>query len=329
MGRPTATTIHEVAAAAGVSISTVSDSLSGKGRISAVTRRRVRQVADELGYRPSGLAQSLRTGRSRLLGLVVTKYGETAWTFTHLPYFSMIVQAAVDTAIDRGYAMAVLPADRPVDILMSFPLDGLFVVDPLMDDALVYEARRRGLPVVADRANATRSEDLWVDFNHHEAISTMCDYLASTGDRTPALLTSDGADSYTQTCVTAYERWCKTNRKQAQVLRAGHDPAAAAALLRRVLRMHGRPDAIVGLEDFHLDVLQAEVGAAGLRVPVDIALGCFTEADQQSTNVPPVARMTVSPRTLAANAVNILIDAVEGRDVRTQLQSVDFNLMTV
>jgi DNA-binding LacI/PurR family transcriptional regulator len=321
MDRPVHPTIRDVAAAAGVSVTTVSDSLSGKGRIGEVTRRRVRQVADELGYRPSTMAQSLRVGRSRFLGIVVTKYGATPWTFTRMPFFSKIVDAAVDAAIERGYAMAVLPADRPADVLMSFPLDGLFVVDPLVDDPVVRGARRRGLPVVSDRANATRPEHLWVDLDYDEAISLMCDHLISEADRSPVLLTSDGADSYTRACVTAYKRWCTARRKQPQILRAGQSPAAATAAVREFLRT-STPDAIFGLEDFHLEVLQAEVLEAGLQAPADIALGCFTEAEQQPGRMPMVTRLTVKPQAIAANAVTLLIDIIEGRPVSKHLRVV-------
>src|SRR6185295_14136328 len=80
--RPTSTRrleragIRDVAAAAGVSITTVSDALNGKGRLPDETRSRVREVADRLGYRPSAAARTLRTGRSGLIGLTVTTYGE-------------------------------------------------------------------------------------------------------------------------------------------------------------------------------------------------------------------------------------------------------------
>ncbi len=54
--------IGDVAAAAGVSITTVSHALNGKGRLPEATRRRVREVAERLGYQPSALARGLRAG---------------------------------------------------------------------------------------------------------------------------------------------------------------------------------------------------------------------------------------------------------------------------
>ena len=62
--------IREVAAAAGVSLTTVSHSLSGGGQISEATRERVRAVASELNYAPNRLASGLRSKRSQIIGFV-------------------------------------------------------------------------------------------------------------------------------------------------------------------------------------------------------------------------------------------------------------------
>ena len=63
-------TIADVAAAAGVSRTTVSHALSGAGKVNAETRALVQRVAIEVGYRPSPRARALRGGRSNVLGVV-------------------------------------------------------------------------------------------------------------------------------------------------------------------------------------------------------------------------------------------------------------------
>ncbi|WP_051581293.1 LacI family DNA-binding transcriptional regulator [Pseudonocardia acaciae] len=317
--------IRDVAAAAGVSVTTVSDSLSGKGRISEATRLRVRAVADSLGYRPSALAQGLRAGRSRLLGLVVTKYGPTPWTFTRVPYFASVVDAAIAAALDNGYALVVLPTGRQLEDLLAYPFDGLFVVDPLRDDPLVAEARRRGLHVIADRANATTPDHLWVDFDHDRAIALMCDHLRGDRHRSPVLLASDGEDSYTDACAAAYARWCARTGATPRIVRAGHTDDDACSCVRGLLRAPDRPDAIFGIEDLHLPALRREARDARLRVPEDIALGCFSE---ESVGGSPVARLTVNPAALAANAVALLVAAIENRPPGAEPRTVDCELLT-
>src|SRR5262249_56914243 len=68
-------TIHDVAKAAGVSVTTVSHALNGKGRVDPATRARVAQVVGTLGYRANRHAQGLRSGRSGALGLLLPVAG--------------------------------------------------------------------------------------------------------------------------------------------------------------------------------------------------------------------------------------------------------------
>ena len=72
--------IKDVAEAAGVSVTTVSHALNGKGRLPVETRERVQRVARDLGYRPSSTARNLVGGRTGLIGLTVSqaqgRYGE-------------------------------------------------------------------------------------------------------------------------------------------------------------------------------------------------------------------------------------------------------------
>ena len=76
--RPRPAGIREVAAAAGVSPTTVSHALNGMGRLSEATRQQVLDVAARLGYRPSQSARALVRGRSDTVGLLWdTGYGAT------------------------------------------------------------------------------------------------------------------------------------------------------------------------------------------------------------------------------------------------------------
>src|ERR1700756_1936431 len=83
----------DVARAAGVSKTTVSDALNGSGRLPEPTREHVREVARRLGYRPNATARLLRAGHTRLLGLAAREYVETPWVYAEMAYFSQLVTA--------------------------------------------------------------------------------------------------------------------------------------------------------------------------------------------------------------------------------------------
>ena len=84
-------TIKDVARRAGVGIATVSRTLHGSSQVSPETAARVLKVVEELGYRPNTTAQSLVSGRSLMLGLVVSDITN--------PFFPELVKGFEDVAL--------------------------------------------------------------------------------------------------------------------------------------------------------------------------------------------------------------------------------------
>ncbi len=99
--------LKDVAQRAGVSTATVSNVLRGTKATTPEVRRRVVAAASELGYVPNPHAQSLRTGHSRTLGLVVPDLTN--------PYFPALVQAIETTARALGYALIVMDAGNDIE----------------------------------------------------------------------------------------------------------------------------------------------------------------------------------------------------------------------
>jgi DNA-binding LacI/PurR family transcriptional regulator/beta-phosphoglucomutase-like phosphatase (HAD superfamily) len=125
-GRAIRATIGDVARRAGVSTATVSRILAGVGRARPETMGRVRTAARELGYRPSGIARSLKLRSTRTLGLIVTDIEN--------PYFPELVRAIEDAARSAGYAVLLgNAADDPereagyLDLLVERRVDGIII----------------------------------------------------------------------------------------------------------------------------------------------------------------------------------------------------------
>src|SRR4051812_9274393 len=121
MGRPVG--IKDVAAAAGVSITTVSHALNGKGRLTPATRERVQKLAARMGYQPSALARGLAGGRTGMLALTVS-FVDNPLPVADFDYFMQVMNAATSIALERGYSLTLLPAQARPDILDRLPLDG-------------------------------------------------------------------------------------------------------------------------------------------------------------------------------------------------------------
>lgn len=312
VGRRIRVGIRDVAAAAGVSITTVSDALNGKGRLPDTTRLHVREVADRLGYRPSAAARTLRTGRSGLLGLTTTTHTAEPFALTEFAWFAELVRAATAAALDRGYALVVLPASSPHDVWGNVALDGTIVVDPVDDDPLVHELLRRGVPVVSGGHPGSTPVYGWVDNDHAAAVRSVLDHLADAGARTIGLLAaSDGPG--TGKGVAGYRAWCTdrgltplTEEYRARTPGAGR--AAAARLLDRA------PDAVFGLHEGCAVELLDAARERGLRVPDDLLLACCGEGAD-----PSVTSLSLQPALAGAWAVELLVGVIEDAETGPRL----------
>ena len=305
--------IRDVAAAAGVSITTVSDALNGKGRLPEATRNHVRETADRLGYRPSAAARTLRTGRSGLIGLMLTTYGDEPFTFTQIAYFAHMTGAATSAALDRGYGLVVLPTSARHNVWASVALDGAIVLDPVPDDPVLAELRRRGIPVVTDgREVGTQTGRGWVDNDHTAGVRSVLDHLAGAGARRIALIGGTTGDNYTQESMAAYRNWC-AERGQEPILECFPVPERRESALaaHRVLRHEPRPDAVFGIYDpCGMDLLTA-AHTVGLRVPDDLLVACASENASYASCTPSVTTLSLKPASCGAGAVELLVDAIE------------------
>ena len=126
-------TVHDVARAAGVSISTVSRALAAPERVAAETRDRVTRVAAELGYRPNHAASGLRMGRTQAVGLLVPDLEN--------PYFATVTKAVQARARAEGYEVFVADSDEDADVeaeligALAARTDGVLVASPRSADA--------------------------------------------------------------------------------------------------------------------------------------------------------------------------------------------------
>jgi LacI family transcriptional regulator len=101
--------IHDVARAAGVSTTTVSHALSGRGQVSAETRSRVERAAAELGYSPNRIASALRQQRTGIIGFVSDEIATT-------PFAGRILLGAQDASAELGTLLMVVNSNGDAEV---------------------------------------------------------------------------------------------------------------------------------------------------------------------------------------------------------------------
>jgi DNA-binding LacI/PurR family transcriptional regulator len=293
----------------------------------------VRDTADRLGYRPSAAARTLRTGRSGVIGLIITVCATDQFAHTDIAYFAQLIQSATTTALSHGYGLVILPTGGEHE-WASVLVDGAIVLDPEPTDPVLAELRRRGVPVVTDGrepdpALVGTSGGGCVDHDRVGGIRTVLDHMAAAGAHRIGLIGGTGNDPYTRECMAAYSGWCQS-RGQAPIVECFQAPSIrdGALAAKRILTRQPRPDAVFGIYDACGSDLLAAARSANLRVPDDVLIACCSESDAYAAVDPPVTTLSLNPRACAATAVSLLVDAIEERAPRAVSRTLPTELVT-
>lgn len=301
-------TIKEVAAAAGVSPTTVSHVLNNRGRIAEQTRARVLEVVKQLDYQANAHAQQLVTRRSRIIAIQMPGPGLTGSpALPHSAYFLELINGAAAAADSLNYAVFVAPSGGKASMLNGFAIDGAIVVDPQGEE-----------PVFASRATVVtvgvplqRGHDaLAVDNDHARAAGVVLDHFHRAGRRRPALLADRTRRSYVNDVRAGYRGWVAEHQVPDVVVRCGS--LTKTALDRAVAKLvtTGADAVYASSDDLALGLLDA-AARAGLRVPEDLAVAAAVDSRALTLTSPQISATDLFPRRTGATAARLLIESIE------------------
>lgn len=311
------TTIHQVAAAAGVSIQTVSRVLNGKGEIRAETRDRVQGVIDALRYRPSAAARSLVSRSTMTLGLVANDLGVGG------NFLGQAVTAAVEEATQLGYFFLLASAGGArkaepayVQMLLEQRVEGLLFARASLGGDADHLRRLSGdrLPVVTIACYASGIELDVVDVDNRNGGRQACAHLLDVGRVRIAQIVGpqywkaadDRALGYADAHAAAGVEAAATLTVRARdwSLAAGYE--AAANLLERDLQF----DALFA----HADTLALGAMRAlrerGRSVPGDVAVVGFDDMPIAAYADPPLTTIRQPAEAVGQLAVRRLVDTL-------------------
>ncbi|MGW1293094.1 LacI family DNA-binding transcriptional regulator [Streptomyces sp. NPDC002533] len=196
-------TLLDVARAAGVSKSTVSDALQGSGRVAKATRDRVRAVAAELGYRPNSAARRLRRASTGAVGLHLPA------TATRLDYYMNLAFGAVERAQEDGLDMVLLAPSGASGGRIASRVDGLLVIDPEAGDSAVPGLLDAGVPVVTGERylGPATGPSAAVVCDNAASLTALLDHVTERGARRPALLAPAGSSAWATALRATARSW--------------------------------------------------------------------------------------------------------------------------
>lgn len=319
-----------MAAVAGVSVTTVSDALNHKGRLSEETRQRVKETARRLGYRPSVTARHLATGMSGLIAVVLSQSPESTFAVGDSDYFIQLANAGSSEAFDNGYGVVLAPPMFTDGLWSRIAVDGALIVDPVANDPTIPILRRLGLPFVTIGRDLSESDgDNWVDSDSRAATHRILEHVYEQGARRVAVVSGPRNTSYLLDVGREYDSWTNHRGLSRAWIEVGSvltEGAGYDATLD-LLESEQPPDAIYATSDrLALGALLA-ARAKGVRVPdqLMIAAAC-TDSDVVRTASPPLTIVDFHAQEMGCHAIRILLNVIRGNESSERHRLVDWSL---
>lgn len=176
-------TIADVAESLGVSKTTVSRAISGKGRVSEETKRRVQQYIDRMDYKPNVIAKGLAQSKTFNIAVMLPMDCD----MQELPFFQNCMCGICDAAAKRDYdVLAIYSAAGSLGglerIISNHKVDGVVLSRTLVEDAAAEYLKSKNVPVVAVGSSADSSL-IQIDHDHRSACLELTMHLLKQGIR--------------------------------------------------------------------------------------------------------------------------------------------------
>jgi DNA-binding LacI/PurR family transcriptional regulator len=275
--RPPTATIRHVARRAGVSTATVSRVLAGIGNPRPDTAAAVMAAVDELGYRPSGVARSLRMKRTRTLGLIITDIQN--------PFFPEVVRAADTAARTLGYSILLGSAAYDehramhyLDLMVDRRVDGMIIASSQLSEESWQWLLASPVPVIVVNAEPSDPRVTVITSDNVGGARMAAEHLIGLGHRRIAYIRGSESFSADRPRIDGFRRACRdAGLSAADTPELRGDGAFEGGELagRQLLDLGRDITAVACYNDVTaIGVLRA-LRSAGRHVPADISvIGC-------------------------------------------------------
>jgi DNA-binding LacI/PurR family transcriptional regulator len=307
-------TINDVADSLGLSKTTISRALSGKGRIGTETRERVLSYITEHGYQPNLIAKSLAV--SKTFNIAVTLPTDTEEQ--EIPFFQTCLHSITETVTARDYdvVLSVMTGQDPSALkrlLRNQKVDGVILTRLVSDDKALALLRESGIPfaVIGSIHDTSITQ---VDSDHCAGCREVMEHVLKTGCRKNVLLAGNPGYKVNKDRYEGYV---------AALARAGFQPDTASefwnvtdsasvdAILRDVMAQ--KPDCLVCMDDVICTRVLVWLHKKGYHVPSDVKIVSFHDSRALEQNEPPITALHINVPALGSMAGTVLLNEIEGK----------------
>jgi len=321
-------TIHDVAAAAGVSVSTVSRVLNDKDDVAAETYERVQQVIAELGYASSLAARGMRSRRTNVIGLIMPDVAE--------PYSYAVLQGVNRAIAQLDYDLIVYTngdiskntsADQEsyyVSLLNGSITDGVIVVTP------AATSFSTAAPVVAIYPNNESPEcPAIISTNRMGALDAM-NYLTGLGHRRIGFLTGREELVSAKRRLQGYRDGLAAAgiASDDTLIQVGdYSSMTAVSCTHNLLSLENPPTAIFAANDRSAMGVYQVADERGMCIPDDLSVVGFDDSIDASLANPTLTTIDQFVAEMGFIAVEMIVKLISGEALETDLHKIQTQLV--
>ncbi|MGA2890958.1 MAG: LacI family DNA-binding transcriptional regulator [Terracidiphilus sp.] len=306
--------IHTVARLANVSIATVSRTINHIPTVNPKMAKRVWEIIRELDYLPNTQARSLVSGRSRLLGLIVSEITN--------PFFPELIQGFEDVAVEHGYEILIGSTNydpermkRCIRRMVERKAEGVAVMTFGIEEPLLEQLADRKVPLVFVDLGPERPGISLLRVDYHNGIRQGVQHLAALGHRDIAFVSGPLRLHSAQSRLAAFQRAtqeCGIAIDAKRIVEGDHTMEGGMVAAEKLLGGARLPTAVMCSNDMTAIGVLHKAYRAGLRVPDDLSVIGFDNIHITQMTIPPLTTIQMSCFELARSAVMALKAHVEG-----------------
>ena len=309
-------TIRDLAVRLALSVATVSRALNHDSSVRPGTKKRVLDMAEELGYRTNDHARFLRNGRSHTIGCIVPRLED--------PTMSTVVSGIEKSARLMEYSLMVMQSQgcketegHCADILLGKRVDGLVLCSPdgQNDICRLRPYVQKNIPVVL--LENAESEQAFVNIvtDNRRAGYEMTRHLLTLGRKRIMHITSEGSfKGHTERCEGYRQALAEAGLpvKEGNIIRCGLSRQDGMRAAQALWQWKEKPDAIFAANDPCAVGCIQDLKKRGVRIPAEIAIAGFGNDPVSLASDPELTTVGYPGQQMGEAAVNQLMDRMQG-----------------
>lgn len=321
--------IAEIARRANVSTATVSRTINQSGPVRPATARKVWRVVAELNYYPNSHARALVSGRSRLLGLIVSDITN--------PFFSELIRSFESHAAQQQYDLLITSTDYETNRMtatlrrmLERKVDGVAVMTSEMDLGLISELSRRGVPIVFMDVGQMGPRMSHVSIDYGNGIHQAVNHVVGLGHKHVAFISGPLDLHSARTRRQAFVEAMRLHGivPDRRLIREGtHTAEGGKREMSALLRLAKRPTAVVASNDWTAIGALHAIQSEGVRVPEDISLVGFDDIPLVSYTTPALTTVRMSAVDVGATAFDALFKMIGGEKLEGDVYQIPTKLV--